>query len=130
MKALTHQEKAQVVAEASLGRAAEEVVALDVRNAVSFADVFVICTGRSDRQVRSIADAIEEAVAKRGERPLGIEGYDEGRWVLMDFADVIVHVFQQEVRRRYDLERLWSDALKLDLCIEQNDPSNGRTLAR
>jgi ribosome-associated protein len=82
MKELTNREKAQVVAEASLERAAEEVVALDVRKAVSFADVFVICTGRSDRQVRSIADAIEEAVSRRGERPLGIEGYDEGRWVL------------------------------------------------
>ena len=130
MKGLTNREKAQVVAEASLERAAEEVVALDVGNAVSFADVFVICTGRSDRQVRSIADAIEEAVVERGERPLGIEGYDEGHWVLMDLTDVIVHVFQQEVRRRYDLERLWSDAPKLDLHIEENGPSNGRTLAR
>jgi ribosome-associated protein len=130
MKELTYREKAQVVADASLERAAEEVVALDVRKAVSFADVFVICTGRSDRQVRAIADAIEEAVARRGERPLGIEGYDEGSWVLMDLADVIVHVFQQEVRRRYDLERLWSDAPKLDLHIEENDPRNGRTLAR
>jgi len=130
MKGLTNREKAQVVVEASLERAAEEVVALYVGNAVSFADIFVICTGRSDRQVRSIADAIEEAVVKRGERALGIEGYDEGRWVLMDFADVIVHVFQQEVRRHYDLERLWSDAPKLDLRIEENDPRNGRTLAR
>ena len=130
MKGLTNREKVQVVAEASLERAAEEVVALEVGNAVSFADFFVICTGRSDRQVRSIADAIEEAVVKHGERPLGIEGYDEGLWVLMDLADVIVHVFQQEVRRRYDLERLWSDVPKLDLRIEEDDPSNGRTLAR
>ena len=130
MKGLTNREKAQVVAEASLERAAEEVVALDLRKAASFADIFVICTGRSDRQVRSIADAIEEAVIKHGERPLGIEGYDEGLWVLMDLADVIVHVFQQEVRRRYDLERLWSDAPKLDLRIEESDPGNGRTLAQ
>jgi ribosome-associated protein len=107
MRGLTSREKAQVVAEASLERAAEEVVALDVRKAVSFADVFLICTGRSDRQVRSIADAIEEAV---------------GRWVLMDLADVIVHVFQHELRRRYDLERLWSDAPKLDLDIEEGSP--------
>ncbi len=66
MKGLTNREKTQVVVEASLERAAEEVVALYVGNAVSFADIFVICTGRSDRQVRSIADAIEEAVVKRG----------------------------------------------------------------
>jgi ribosome-associated protein len=133
MKELTLQEKAQIVAEASLERAAEEVVALDVRKAVSFADVFVICTGRSDRQVRSIADAIEQAVARHGEHPLGIEGYEEGRWVLMDLADVIVHVFQHEVRRRYDLERLWSDAPKLDLQVEEGGPktpSSGRTLMR
>ena len=130
MKGLTSREKAQIVAEASLERAAEEVVALDVRKAVSFADVFVICTGRSDRQVRSIADAIEEAVVKRGERPLGIEGYDEGRWVLMDLADVIVHIFQPEVRRRYDLERLWSDAPRLDLRIEEDGPRTARTLVR
>jgi ribosome-associated protein len=130
MKELTHREKAQIVAEASLEKAAEEVVALDVREAVSFADVFVICTGRSDRQVRSIADAIEEAVSRRGERPLGIEGYDEGRWVLMDLADVIVHVFQHEVRRRYDLERLWSDAPKLDLQVDERSSTTGRTLMR
>jgi ribosome-associated protein len=130
MKELTSREKAQIVAKASLEKAAEEVIALDVRNVVSFADIFVICTGRSDRQVRSITDAIEEAVRERGERPLGIEGYDEARWVLMDLADVIVHVFQHELRRRYDLERLWSDAPKLDLGIEGNEPSNGRMLAR
>ena len=130
MKELTSQEKAQIVAEASLERAAEEVVALDVRRAVSYTDVFVICTGRSDRQVRSIADAIEEAIAERGERPLGIEGYDEGRWVLMDLSDVVVHVFQQELRRRYDLERLWSDAPKLDLGSDEDDPRNGRMLAQ
>ena len=130
MKGLTNREKVQIVAEASLERAAEEVVALDVRKAVSFADVFVICTGRSDRQVRSIADAIEEAVGKRGERPLGIEGYDDGRWVLMDLADVIVHVFQHEVRRHYDLERLWSDAPRLDLPIEEDGPRTARTLVQ
>ena len=130
MKELTNREKAQIVAEASLARAAEEVVALDVRKAVSFADIFVICTGRSDRQVRAITDAIEEAVRERGERPLGIEGYDEARWVLMDLADVIVHVFQPEVRKRYDLERLWSDAPKLDLHIEEEDPDKERKLAR
>jgi ribosome-associated protein len=130
VKELTSREKARIVAEASLERAAEEVVGLDVREAVSFADVFVICTGRSDRQVRAITDAIEEAVVERGERPLGIEGYAEGRWVLIDLADVIVHVFQHEVRRRYDLERLWSDAPRFDLGIEEGGPGNGRMLAR
>jgi len=91
------------------------VVALDVRQAVSFADTFIVATGRSDRHVRSIGDAIAEALAQTGEKPIGVEGYQEGRWLLMDFSDVIVHVFQPDVRRHYDLERLWSEATPLDV---------------
>ncbi len=102
--------KASRVVEAALERKAEHVVALDVRAVTSFADTFVLATGRSDRQVRAIADAILEAVGSRGERVLGIEGQQEGRWVLIDLGDVIVHLFQPEVRAYYDLDRLWSDA--------------------
>jgi ribosome-associated protein len=109
--------KAQRIVEAARDLLAEEIVALDVRQAVSFADVFVVATGRSDRQVRAIGDGIAEALAKFGEKPLGIEGEEEGRWLLMDFGDVIVHVFQPEVRRHYDLERLWSEAAVLDLAV-------------
>jgi len=112
-------EKTRIVAEAALDRSARDLVALDVHEIVSFADTFVIVTGRSDRQVRAIADAIDEAVSQRGERPLGVEGHDEGRWILMDLGDVIVHVFQEEVRKSYDLERLWSDATTLDLGLEE-----------
>ena len=89
--------KAALIAEAALDRKAEDIVALDVRAVTSFADTFVIATGTSDRNVRSIADSIAEAMTKRGEKPLGIEGYEEGRWVLID------------------LERLWSDAPQLDV---------------
>ena len=90
------------------------------------ADVFLIASGRSDRQVRSIADAVAEAGARAGEKPLGLEGYDEGRWVLIDWADVIVHVFQEEVRGHYDLERLWSDAPHIELDIEGADGGGER----
>jgi ribosome-associated protein len=107
--------KALRIAEAARERLAEDVVALDVRGAVSFADTFIIATGRSDRHVQSIGDGIAEALAESGEKPLGVEGYQEGRWLLMDFGDVIVHIFQPEVRRHYDLERLWSDATPLDV---------------
>jgi ribosome-associated protein len=86
-----------------------------VREVTSFTDVFILATGGSDRHVRAIADAVEEAVEELGERPLGIEGYDEGRWLLLDLGDVIVHVFQRDVREHYDLERLWSEAPRLDL---------------
>ncbi len=107
--------KAVRIAKAAVDLRAENLVALDVRELTSFADVFILATGGSNRHVRSIADAVEEVVEELGERPLGIEGYDEGRWLLLDLGDVIVHVFQSEVREHYDLERLWSEAPRLDL---------------
>jgi ribosome-associated protein len=119
-------EKARLVARAALDKMAEDVVVLDVRKLVGFADVFVIATGRSDRQVRAIADAVDGAADGAGERPLGIEGYDEGRWVLIDLGDVVVHVFQHEIRAHYDLERLWSDAPQLDLGEAKARPRTRR----
>lgn len=113
---MTSAETTRIVVEAALDVKAEDVVALDVSALSSFADVFVVCTGRSDRQVRAIADAIEQAVKKAGRPALGIEGHGEGRWVLIDLDDVIVHVFQPEAREHYDLERLWSDAPRLPLA--------------
>ncbi len=111
-------EKARCVVEATLELKAQDVVALDVRNVASFADTFVLATGTSDRHVRAIADRVREAVATRGEPSFGVEGYDEGRWVLLDLSDVIVHVFLAEVREHYALERLWSDAPILDPGVE------------
>lgn len=102
--------KARLIVEAAKDKKAEDVVALDVRESVSFADTFVIATGGSDRQVRSIVDGIEEALRLAGEKALGVEGEEDGRWVLIDADDVIVHVFLREVRQHYDLERLWGDA--------------------
>jgi ribosome-associated protein len=103
-------EKTRLAVDAALMVKAEDVVALDVKELASFADVFVVATGRSDRQVRAVADSIEKAMREAGEAVLGVEGYPEGRWVLIDLADVIVHVFQPEARAHYDIERLWSDA--------------------
>jgi ribosome-associated protein len=108
--------KAAYIAEAAVDRNATDVVALDVSGCTSFADVFVIASGTSDRNVRAIADSITEAAAKQGAKPLGVEGYNEGRWVLIDLDDVIVHVFQRSVREDYDLERLWSDAPRLEIA--------------
>ena len=107
--------KLEAIVEAALSRKAEDLIGLDVHELSSFADAFIIATGTSDRHVRSVADAIEMALRARGELPLGIEGYEEGRWVLIDAGDTIVHVFQREVREHYDLERLWSDAPALEL---------------
>jgi ribosome-associated protein len=111
-------DKVAAVVGAALDRKADDLVALDVRELTSFADTFVIATGTSDRNVRAIADSIVEAMGKRGEKPLGVEGYDDGRWILIDLDDVIVHVFQEAVRRDYDLERLWSDANEIEVNVD------------
>jgi ribosome-associated protein len=90
-------------------------VALDVSALTSIADVFVIATGTSDRHARAIADAVVEEASRRGRQVLGVEGYEDARWLLIDLGDVIVHVFLPEVREAYDLERLWSDAPSLQV---------------
>jgi ribosome-associated protein len=103
-------EEAREYAEAALDRKAEDVVALDVAGLSSFTDVFVIASGSSDRHVKAVADAVVERAARLGRRPLGLEGYEGGEWVLIDLDDVVVHVFRQAKREEYDLERLWGDA--------------------
>jgi len=92
---------------------AEDMVLLDVSTLSSFADYFVICTGRSSRQVQGIADNLETSLGERGLAPLGIEGRREGHWVLMDYGDVIIHIFYEPVRYFYDLESLWADAKRV-----------------
>lgn len=112
-------ERAHRVLNAALELKAEEATALDVRALTSYADTLILVTGRSERHVRSIADAVLSALSKQGERPLGVEGHDEGSWILVDLGDLILHVFQKAVREHYDLERLWSDAPRLDVEIDQ-----------
>ena len=113
--ALTLAEKTQLCAEAADSRKAEGIVVLDVQPFSSVADHFLICSGASDRQVSAIADAIEEQLAQNGEKPLAVEGYQKGTWVLIDCADLIIHVFDDEMRRFYDLERLWYRAARLEV---------------
>ena len=116
MTGLTRLAKLRLALDAAQDKAAEDPLALDVRDVVSFADTFLILTGRSDRHVQAIADAVLAALSARGEEALGVEGQTEGRWVLLDFGDLIVHVFQREVREAYALERLWSDASAIGLA--------------
>ena len=94
----------------ALDRKAEDVVALDLRGVSSATDYFVLATGNSDVQVRAIAEHIIEQMAKDGLRPLHVEGLDRARWVLLDFVDVVVHVFHPLAREFYQLELLWGDA--------------------
>lgn len=108
-------EKSLLCVKAAVEKKAEELVLLDMRGTSSFTDYFFICSGRSDRQVQAIAQGIEEALQKEGVRPLGLEGVSAGRWILMDYEDVVVHIFLEPVRRFYDLEGLWIDAPRIDL---------------
>jgi ribosome-associated protein len=86
-------------------------VVLDVREATSFADFFLVCSGANSRQIQAIADEIQAELKQLGEYPLSIEGYTNAEWVLIDYGDFLVHVFSQKARVFYDLERLWRDAM-------------------
>lgn len=92
-----------------------DVVVLDLREVAAFADYFVICSGQTPRQTRAIADHIEETLRKGRVRLAHIEGYDRGGWILLDYFDFIVHVFTEETRLFYALERLWGSARRLAL---------------
>jgi ribosome-associated protein len=98
------------IAHAALDKKAERVEIVDIGEKVDYADYLVVMTGRSDRQVVAIANGIEEALEKRGVRTVGREGLPQGHWVLLDYSDVIVHIFLDEARKYYDLEGLWMDA--------------------
>ena len=122
-KSSTRFEKLRQIVEAALERNAQNPVVLDISKLTAFADSFVLLTGRSDRQVRAVADGVVDALRDSDDAPLGVEGLDEGRWVLIDCNDVIVHVFEPEMRDLYAIERLWSDAPAVDLVALGLDPA-------
>ena len=101
---------ARRAAAAALEKKAVDVVLIDLRKQSSYADFLVVCSGTNDRQLEAIAEGVDKALRESGERPLGTEGARGGRWVLLDFGDVVVHVFSEDERAYYDLEGLWSDA--------------------
>lgn len=103
---------------AALDKKAADVVVLDLRSTSAFTDFFVLCSGTSQRQVKAIADAVEEALRAAKVRPAHVEGYDRADWILMDFFTFIVHVFTPQTRTFYSLERLWGDAEKIEVSDE------------
>ncbi len=102
-------------AKIALERHCTDVVALDLTGKSPATDYFLIATGTSDRQTRSVADEITEFGKKHNFRIFGRAGYEQGKWVLLDFVDVVVHIFDAEFRQYYDLELLWGDAKKLKI---------------
>ena len=109
------QRTAVAAARAAQEKKAEEVAVIDLRGVSGYADFLVICSGQSDRQLEAIADSVEQELAAQGRRAFGSEGQRGGRWVLLDFGDVVVHVFHREERGHYDLEGLWADAPRVEL---------------
>jgi ribosome-associated protein len=113
-------------ARAASEKLAEDIVAIDVSSHLVLTDVFLLCSAPNDRAVRAVVDAIEEALHKRGAKRLRREGEREGRWVLLDYNELVVHVQQDEERVHYALERLWSDCPLVELPDEVHRPRAAR----
>ena len=110
------EQTATAIAELAVDRKAIDIVELDLRGMIGYADYFLICSGRSDRQTRAIHDAIHAGMKSRyGMLPRRVEGLGEARWILMDYLDVVVHIFTPETREYYRLEQLWGEAPPLAL---------------
>ena len=116
-------ELAIVAARAASNLKADEIIALDVSEQLVLTDVFLIASGTNERQVSAIVDAIEEAMFKAGAKPIRREGKSEGRWVLLDFGEVVVHVQHAEDRVYYALERLWKDCPVVPLPADVVEPA-------
>jgi ribosome-associated protein len=112
-------EIALTAAKAAAAKQAADVTILDVHELIVITDFFVICSGQTERQVKTIVEEIEKAVRDLGERPIRREGEAGARWVLLDYIDVVVHVFTEQERRYYDLERLWRDAPRVAVHGEE-----------
>lgn len=119
-------DKALVCARAAIDKKAENIQVLDLSEISSFTDYFVICSGVSDRQVQAIADSVKHVMEASGHELISSEGYTDGRWVLMDFGDVVIHVFLDALREYYDLENLWSDAPRVKIPSEFYGPAASR----
>lgn len=123
-------EKALEIARLAFDKKASDLIVLELKKLVAYADYFVICSGESTQQVRTISDNIEEGLKARKIKPLGVEGRGPAKWVLMDYNDVIVHVFERETRDYYMLEKLWLDAprIPVDEAQDNLDRKDKRTV--
>ena len=129
---MTHadgREKALLCVRFALERKAYDLVVMEVGQLTSLADYFLICTGRSDTQVQAITQSVEDHLRRAGSRPLSIEGAASAQWVVIDYGDVVVHVFNEPVRDFYDLERLWARAPRVKLPEPYRAQAHGLRLA-
>jgi ribosome-associated protein len=108
-------------ARAAAGKKAHDLVALDLRDLDGVADYFLICSAGSEVQVKAVAEAVEDSLRAQGVRPWHVEGREGRRWVLLDYVEVVVHVFHEKTREYYMLDRLWGDARSVDLGLDAAD---------
>jgi len=113
-------ERALRIAEAADKRRAEDVVVLDMRGLTTICDYFVICSGRSRPHVDAIAEEVEEQMSALGIEPRHVEGIPDSSWVILDYLDVVLHVFEPDARRFYNLEGLWGDAARVETPVAEN----------
>ncbi|MGE5446494.1 MAG: ribosome silencing factor [Ignavibacteriales bacterium] len=123
-------EKAIILAHAAQEKKAQDMEVIEIKALSDIADYFLVCSADSDRGVKTIVDNIEQKLKEMGERAIGVEGYTEGKWVLIDAADVVVHVFYEPVRRFYDIEGLWIDAPRIKLPFEDQPPNQSKRLEK
>lgn len=112
-----------------LATKAKDVTALDISKLTSFTDTFIIASGSSTRQVKALGERLQSNLRDKKVRPLSVEGLEEGRWVLMDYGDVIIHIFYEPTRSEFNLEGLWADAVELPLP-KVEVPQDAKTLIR
>jgi len=110
--------KAFIAVQAAANKKAENMRILDLREISSFTDYFLVCSGMSDRQVQAIADSISIELKEDAFTPIAMEGYREGRWVVLDYGDFVCHIFQDALREYYDLEQLWHEAKRVPIPTE------------
>ncbi|MBP5662528.1 MAG: ribosome silencing factor [Clostridia bacterium] len=110
--------KIETAAQAALSKKAHEVTRLHVSEMTVVADDFLICSGSSKTQVRAISDAVEEEMKKQGHEALRVDGYQEARWIVLDYGDLLVHIFDDEDRLFFNLERLWSNGNNADIIAD------------
>jgi ribosome-associated protein len=125
-------EALKIAVNAADDKKASDLVVLDISKIASFANYFLICTADSSRQMQAIADEIEKRLKATGVRPSHVEGYQNSEWILIDYMDLVIHIFSRNARVFYDLERLWRDAKKMDagLMIAKKEvrPSHRKTI--
>lgn len=122
----------KIAVNAADDKKAYDLVVLDISEIASFANYFLFCTGDSSRQIQAIADEVQQQLKESGIRPAHVEGYKNAEWILMDYMDLVIHIFSKNARAYYDLERLWRDGKQLDTSayIQERTHKPGAPKAR